>query len=104
MAACALPSLSAEAQMASTVIVRNPEVSNSFCLMQLSERCGLHQREFRYDVNDIPHPDLRRFHFQWSDEVLKLEDQSKAMKAHNGKLEVRDHQQLDLRKVYDGEI
>ena len=103
MAAYALPSLSSEAQMTGTAIVKNPEIPNSFCLTQLSCRSSLHQREFRYDTDDEPHSNVQRFHFQWSDEVLKLEKRSKIMKVDSESLAAGGHQQVDLRKAYDGE-
>ena len=105
MTANSLSTLSTETQMISSVIVQNPAVTESFCLMQLSEQGSLHQRELQYHGPGIQSgEEAQRFHFQWSDDVLKLEKRSKEHNRDIGRSPPDKNQKADLQMIYQGKF
>ncbi|KAL5511153.1 hypothetical protein ACEPAH_4368 [Sanghuangporus vaninii] len=89
------------------VLIRHPgSPSDSFSLLELSERGSLHHQGLRYTTDaSIVSPGREfvkdRFDFRWSDDVYEMERQEKDLKPDYGNLEEREVARLDMSGLYE---
>ncbi|KAL5532659.1 hypothetical protein ACEPAF_4433 [Sanghuangporus sanghuang] len=103
----ALPPLSDSPLTTGRVLIRHPgSPSDSFSLLELSERGSLHHQGLRYTTDaSIVSPGREfvkdRFDFRWSNDVYELERQEKDLKPDYGNLEEREVARLDMSGLYE---
>ncbi|KAI5121668.1 hypothetical protein M0805_002744 [Coniferiporia weirii] len=106
MSARAVPSASPGCAVVGRALIRHPlALSDSFSLVELTERGSLHQVDLHYskDIEDEQRQESppSKFMFQWSDEMHELEKKSKDLHPDYGRVGSSESTTVDLSGLYE---
>lgn len=108
MSSQALPQVLHGLPVVGRTIIRHPRLPglvDSFSMFEIGEQGSIHHREFEYSRAADPggqedEPDSF-FKYQWSDDVVALNEMSKTLKPDYGSMGAREYVQMDLTNLYE---